>query len=198
MRTAAIAIGAAILLALVGRASDYHGPNAALLFALGGPWVVTAFAVAAWTRSATAGAFACAASVPGYYALMLIAEGRAGPGYALSMTVLWGAAAVACGALFGWLGAVARREAGGRRAAAVAVVGGTLAGEALLVLRLPPNHGASPGLVAELALGAALVGAATWPGRASALATAGGAAGVAAIADGALRLVMRAQGWGGG
>ena len=197
MRTAAVTIAAAVALGLVGQsARDLHGPDAALLFALGGPWVVTAFGVAAFTRSAVAGALACALSVPVYYAVMLFVEGRAHPGYAVSMSVLWGVAAVACGALFGWLGAAARDRSGRGRAVAVAVLGGTLAGEAALFLALHPRGG-SPVLVAELAAGMALVGAAVWPGRAHALAAATAAAGVAAVADGALRLAMRAQGWGG-
>lgn len=197
MRTAAVTIAAAVALGLVGQsARDLHGPDAALLFALGGPWVVTAFAVAALTRSAVAGTVACALSVPVYYGVMLLVEGRGYPGYAFSMTVLWGAAALACGALFGWLGATARERSGRRRGVAVAILGGTLAGEAALFLALHSRAG-SPVLVAELVAGAVLVGAAAWPGRARALAAATGAAGVAAVADGALRFVMRAQGWGG-
>lgn len=197
MRTAAVTIAAAVALGLVGQsARDYYGPDAALLFALGGPWVVTAFAVAALTRSAVAGTVACALSVPVYYAVMLLVERRAYPGYAASMSVLWGGAAVGCGALFGWLGAGARERSGRWRSVAMAILGGTLAGEAALFLALHSRAG-SPVLVAELAAGIVLVGAAAWPGRARALAAAAAAAGVAAVADGALRVVMRAQGWGG-
>jgi hypothetical protein len=158
--------------------------------------VVTAFAVAALTRSAVAGTVACALSVPVYYAVMLLVERRGHPGYAMSMSVLWGGAAVACGAVFGWLGVAARERSRRGRAAAVAVLGGTLAGEAALFLALHPRAG-SPVLVAELAAGMALVGVAVWPARAHALALAAVAAGTAAVADGALRLAMRAQGWGG-
>ena len=196
MKAAAVTIAAAVALGLIGQVSDHHGPDAALLFALGGPWVVTAFAVGALTRSTVAGTLACALSVPVYYIVMLLVERRGHPGYAMSMIALWGGAAVACGALFGWLGAAARERSGRGRAAAVAVLGGTLAGEAALFLALHARAG-SPVLVAELAAGMALVGAAVWPARAHALAVATVAAGTAAVADGALRLAMRTQGWGG-
>jgi hypothetical protein len=91
---------------------------------------------------------------------------------------------------------MARRSSPERGATAVAVLGGALAGEALLFLAFHSQRAGSPVLVAELALGVALVGAAAWPGRTTALATAAVASPAAALADGALRMAMRAQGWG--
>jgi hypothetical protein len=128
---------------------------------------------------------------------MLLVEHRGFPTYALSMSVLWGAAALACGALFAALGVLARGPSAQRRGVALAVLGGTLAGEAALFMLLHSHRAASPVLAAEFALGAALVAAAAWPARGWALAAGTAAAGVAAVADGAIRVVMRAQGWGG-
>jgi uncharacterized protein DUF6518 len=195
MRTIAVTLAAAVLLGVSGQIGGHHGPgvDTGVLFALGGPWIVTAFAVGALTRSWVAGSAACAISVPVYYLAMVVLRAGGAAQYALWMTILWGATAVACGALFGWLGQRSRRSEGWH-SASYALLGGTLAGEALLFLAV--GSGRADGvLVAELFTGAALtvVAARPRPARVVALATA--AAGVAAVADGALRLFMRARGW---
>ena len=144
---------------------------------------------------AAAGGLALAVSVGVYYTVMLTVERRTGHGYAASMTVMWGAAAVFCGLLFGALGAAA--VSGERRAVALALLGGTLAGEALLFLTLGGAGAALPVLAGELGAGAALVLAASRPPRAQLVAVGAAAALAAALADGALRAVMRWRGWGG-
>ena len=196
---AVLAVAAGAALGIVGRVSDYLGPEARLLFALGAPWFVVAFAVGAALREpvagAATGALALAVSVGVYYAVMLAVERRTGHGYAASMSVLWGAAAVPCGLAFGALGATAWSRQ--RRGVALALLGGTLAGEALLFLAVGSAGDAESVLAGELAIGTAVVLAAARPPRARLLTLGAAAALAAASADGAVRAVMRAHGWGG-
>jgi len=67
MRLLALAVIAGVALGAVGRASDYGGAGPQLLFVLGGPWLVVAFATGATARrpgtGALAGAFALGLSV---------------------------------------------------------------------------------------------------------------------------------------
>lgn len=196
---AALAVAAGAALGVVGRASDYLGPEARLLFALGAPWFVVAFAVGAALRKpfvgAFAGALALAVSVGVYYAVMLTLERRTGHGYAASMTVLWGAASVPCGLVFGALGAAA--VTGDRRGVALALLGGALAGEALLFLGVGGGGDARLVFAGELAVGMAMVLAASRPPKPQLVALGAAAAVAAASADGLLRAVMRMRGWGG-
>jgi hypothetical protein len=112
------------------------------------------------------------------------------------MTVLWGASAVPCGALFGAIGGAVTSGRDHLRAAALTLLGGSLAGEALLFLAFGRHDPAV--LVCELALGAALLLlAARHRPRAAVLAAGTSIAFLAAFADGLLRLVIRARGWGG-
>lgn len=197
----AAALGAGVALGISGRVSDYLGPELRLLFALGAPWFLVAFAVGTATRrpatGAACGALAQAVSVAVYYAVMLTVERRTGHGYAVSMTVLWGAAAVLCGAVFGAAGAAAAGGEGGLRGAALALLGGTLAGEAVLFIALGGAGAGSSVLLCELAVGAGLVLTSSRPPRPYLVALGATAAVAAAAADGVLRAVMRARGWGG-
>ena len=196
-----MALLAGIALGVAGRLSDYLGPGAALLFALGGPWFIVAFAVGATARRPVTGAIgggvALVVSVAVYYALMLAVERRTGRGYAMSMTILWGAAAVPCGLLFGAAGALWRDRREDLRAAGLALLGGALAGEALLLLaRGGPNSGGWV-LPCELLGGIALVLAASRTAPRLPVTIGTTAAAFSASAGGALRLLMRARGWGG-
>jgi len=109
------------------------------------------------------------------------------------MTVLWGAGAVVCGAVFGAIGTGVRREW-----PAIAILGGALAGEAAIFLVFGGAEGAR-GLVLTVELlvgiGVVLLGARARPLAAVSLAAA--MAGVFAFTDGAARLFMRTKGWGG-
>jgi Family of unknown function (DUF6518) len=195
VRTVAVTLTAAVLLGLAGQLGGHHGPGVGVgvVFALGGPWILTAFAVGATTRSWLAGSVACALSVSVYYLAMVALRAGGAAEYALSMSVLWGVAAVGCGALFGWLGQRSRRS-DGWRSATFALLGGTLAGEAMLFLAF--GSGRADGvLAAELFTGVALALSTARPRPVRVVALATAAAGVAAVADGALRIFMRSRGW---
>lgn len=201
MPVIALAAVAGVALGVVGRASDYGGADSELLFVLGAPWFVVAFATGAAARrpasGALGGALALGLSVTVYYGLMLGLEGRIGTRDAVAMTVLWGLAALVCGALFGAVGTLARTAAPGHRALAVAALGGALGGEAAFFLA---RRGADPPggalLVGELMAGACLVLVAAQTRRTRVIAFGASVAGAAAVADGALRVLMRAGGWG--
>lgn len=201
MPLALFAVAAGALLGALGRASDYAGSGSELLFVLGAPWFVVGFAAGAFARRPAAGALggavALAMSVLVYYGLMLGFESRIGVRDAISMTVLWGGAALACGALFGAAGALARAAGPERRALAVAGLGGALCGEAAFFLA---RRGAeAPGgavLMGEALVGACLVLVAAQTQRLRVVAFGAFVALLAALADGGLRVVMRAGGWG--
>jgi hypothetical protein len=196
-RTTAIAVLLGTALGAAGRASDYLEPELVVLFALAAPWLVVGFvtgmAASKPLPGAAAGALALTVSVVVYYALMLLVERHVGAGYALAMTILWGAGAAVCGAVFGALGAGVR---GGWPT--TAILGGALAGEAMIFLLLRGAEGAR-GLVLTLELvvgiGVVLLGARARPLAATASAAA--MASVFAVADGAARVFMRTKGWGG-
>ena len=195
------ALLAGVALGVSGRASDYLGPELRLIFALGAPWFLVAFGVGVVLRrpvsGAACGALALAVSVAVYYGVMLAVERRGGHGYAASMTLLWGSAAALCGVAFGALGAAAAGREGPLRGVALALLGGTLAGEAVLFVLLGGVDAGRWVLLCELAAGAGLVLSASRPPRPLRVALGASAAVAAASADGVLRTVMRARGWGG-
>ena len=199
----AAAAGAGVALGLAGRLSDYASAAPRLVFVLGAPWVVLAFAIGMASRGRREGtleaAGALALSVVVYYALMYGIEGRAGAGYAAAMTLMWGGLAVVVGALFGAAGAAFRHGADRARLLAVALLGGTLAGEATFFLVRGQAGSRAAVLVVQLAAGVALPLAAR-PGRRRplpALAATTVLAGAALVADAALRVAARRYGWGG-
>jgi hypothetical protein len=197
LRLAAIAFGVGTGLGVIGRLSDYLDPELVLLFALAAPWVVAGFvtgmAASRPLEGAVAGAAALGLSVAVYYALMPFVERRAGPHHAFAMTVLWGTGAVACGAAFGALGATVRRYR-----PAAALLGGALAGEAILFLLLHGDAGPRAVVLGvELVAGVAVVLAAARGRPLTALPLAGAMAACFAVADGAARVFMRTKGWGG-
>jgi Family of unknown function (DUF6518) len=199
--SAAVALAGGVALGVAARASNYGGGDLTLLFVLGAPWLVVAFGAGASARTpavgALAGAVALTVAVAVYYALMLRVEGRASPHYALGMTVLWGAAGAAVGALFGAAGATLRKGSLSR-AVGFTVLGGALAGEAAFFLARRGIE--APGgavLAGELVAGVLLVLVAAWPRRSRVLALGATVAVAAGVDDGALRALMRTKGWGG-
>jgi hypothetical protein len=201
MGLALVTLVAALALGIAGRASDYGPADVTFLFALGSPWVLAAFAVGACARrprdGAVAGAAALSLSVAVYYALMYTVEQRAGEDYAAAMTILWGGLGLACGALFGTAGSLLRSRDVRRRGLAAAVLGGTLAGEALLFLLLGRPHPEI--LTVQLAVGCLIpLLAAGAPRRVPPVAAATAAVALAAlVADASLRVLARMGGWGG-
>lgn len=167
--------------------------------ALGAPWLVCAFAVGALcTRrriGAAAGAALLVAGTGLYYAALVYGYGDSALGYAVTMTLAWGAVAAVAGAGMGALGAL-WRDATGRRALLLgSLPAAALAGEAVL-LRASWGAGAAA-LALEVLIAAVLLGLLTWR-RAplpAAVLTASLLAVVFAGAEAELRDVMRAAGW---
>jgi uncharacterized protein DUF6518 len=200
-RALALAVVLGVVLGGAGRWSDHAADPVRLLFALGSPWVVVGFGAGMLSRSARRGALlgavALVVSVVAYYSIMYGVEDRGAGGYAARMMVVWGAPAAAVGALFGAAGAAAHTAR--LRPVALALLGGALAGEALLFLARAGETGASRAvLVAQLLLGGA-VALAGWGRRPTArvAALAGGVALLALVADAAIRVAARRYGWGG-
>jgi hypothetical protein len=195
----AIVLLAGAALGLAGRWSDYGSEPLTLLFALGSPWVVLAFALGALSpgrlEGAAAGATGLAVSVAVYYATMLLLERQVGGGYAASMTLVWGAPALALGALLGCAGAAVREPAA--RLPAAALLGGALAGEALLFLSRGYEGEEAAVLLGQLTLGCVLPLAAGSARRHDAVVLTGALAFMALVGNAALRVLARRYGWGG-
>jgi hypothetical protein len=146
LSTALLALGAALTLGLAGRIAVHagaylpHGDELAALgratVALGAPWLAVAWAVGMLAgspvRAALSGGAGLALGTFAWYALSAAANGRPMADYAVVATA-WAAVALAGGALFALAGAAYRGRRRIARTAALAVLAGTLAGEALLL-----------------------------------------------------------------
>jgi hypothetical protein len=175
-------------------------------FHLGVPWLACAFLAGAHAartaggrraRGAIAGAALMAAATLAYYAVYLLIKGPNVLAYGIAMSVAWIAVGGPLGGLFGAAGAVARAGAPRWRAACIALLGGALCGEALLLLITKPDSVGRQVFVLELAAGIAcplsLVPRrhAAWLGAALTAVLAG----LAVLAGGGLRLFMHRYGW---
>jgi hypothetical protein len=172
---------------------------------LGAPWLACAFLAGAWTarapgrrreRGALAGAQVIVAGTIAYYAVNVAIRGTGSAvAYAAAMTVAWVAIGAPLGVLFGAAGAVARAGSARWQAAALALAGGALAGEGLLLLLTRPGSVGRPVFVLELAAGAAcpLVAFRRAPALGAALTAL--VAAFAVLAAGGLRLFMHRHGW---
>jgi hypothetical protein len=189
-------------LGAVGRLSDGwpHAPRA--LFALGAPWIVAAAVVGVVTdgrrRAALAGASALVISVAVYYAVMTLLERRVSAGYAIAMTVGCGSMAAVVGGVFGAAGACLGLDSARARSVAAALLGGALAGEALLFLLRGASGEAALLLASQAAVGIAGALALAEPRwRVRAFGVTATLAAIACFADAAARLIMHRYGWGG-
>jgi hypothetical protein len=157
-RAAVAVVLAGAFIGLLGRVSDHLPDLVRWSAALGGPWLVTAFAVGAFVRSrwlgALAGGAALTLGVAVYYAVFHWVEGTTGLWYAVVVGTAWGAVAFVAGAVFAYAGAAWR--SGSRRAHLLAssVLAGALLGEAILLLANWSNPTARTVLMAELVAGA--------------------------------------------
>jgi hypothetical protein len=197
MTRLAVVLASGVALGVIGRLSDGWPDDLRVLFALGSPWVAVAVLVGASEpgrrRAAVAAAAALLLSVVVYYVVMAGVERRVGPVYATAMIAGWGGLAVVVGAVFGAAGSALRAPAA---APAAALIGGALAGEALLFLA----HGSSATalLLGQLALGLTIaIGFAPPERRARLFALTAAIAGASFVIDAAARLAMRRYGWGG-
>jgi hypothetical protein len=171
-RLTLLALGVALGLGVAGRVAIHAGGHlphgealAALgraLVALGGPWLAAAWTIGALAgsraRGALGGGAALALGTGAWYLLTVAAGGRAAD--AVPVAAAWAAVALAAGALFGLAGASWRDGQPRVRAAAVAMLAGALAGEALLLAGEWAGRAAAVVLAVELASGLGLLAAA--------------------------------------
>jgi hypothetical protein len=158
---AARAAAGAGLIAHAGPVAEPAGRLGPWLVALGAPWLAVAWALGALARrpvgGATAGAVALTGGTAAWYALTVVTRGRASLDYALPVSIAWGAAALAAGAVFGAAGALWRSgRSDAVRALGAAVLAGCLAGEALLLQTQWTGRPARAVLTAELLAGVVL------------------------------------------
>jgi Family of unknown function (DUF6518) len=214
-----LALAAAAVLGVAGRVAVHagaslphgHAINAIghTAVALGAPWLAVAWAVGAVAgsraRGAAGGAAALMLGTGGWYLLTVTAaaigwqqSGWAAASYAAPVAVAWGAVALGAGAVFGFAGAAWRDGNGLVRSAAVALLSGALAGEAVLLLQEWSGRAAHVVLAAEFAAGFGLLalGRRRTPwGLTLVLFT------IATLAvsetEGAVREALRLTGWGG-
>jgi Family of unknown function (DUF6518) len=125
------------------------------LTALGGPWLLLAFAAGVTVRrpwhGALAGAAVLVVATGAYYAVLLGVYGRAAAHYAAVMLVGWGAASALAGAVFGYAGTLWRS-----RPQAAALPGAALIAEALVLAVEPTFLDAHRLLALEALAGAGL------------------------------------------
>jgi uncharacterized protein DUF6518 len=173
-RLALLALGVALGLGVAGRVAIHAGGHlphgealAALgraLVALGGPWLAAAWTIGALAGSRRRGALGAGAALAlgtaAWYLLTVAAGGREALGYAVPVAAAWAIVALAAGALFGLAGASWRDGEPRVRAAAVAMLAGALAGEALLLAGQWAGCAAAVVLAVELGAGLGLLAAA--------------------------------------
>jgi hypothetical protein len=211
-RLALLALGVALGLGVAGRVAIHagghlpHGEALAALggavVALGGPWLAAAWTIGALAgsrgRGALGGGAALALGTAAWYLLTVAAGGRAAIAYAVPVAAAWAAVALAAGALFGLAGASWRDGSPRVRAAAVAMLAGALAGEAVLLAGQWAGRAAAVVLAVELASGHGLLAAARrrTPLLVTLAVFAVAAVAFAGIEDG-VRDTLRLAGWAG-
>jgi hypothetical protein len=201
---ARLAAGAG-LIAHAGPAAEPVGKLGPWVIALGAPWLAVAWGLGALTRDAAAGTVAGALALAGgtgaWYALTVVTNGRAALGYAVPVSIAWGAAALAAGALFGAAGALWRSgRTDAARALGTAILAGSFVGEAVLLQAQWDGRAARAVLTAELLAG--LVAPALLLRRSRdalplALVLTAVLALIAAGAEHIVRDALRGVGWGG-
>jgi hypothetical protein len=204
-----LALGAALFLGVAGRIAVHAGARlphggdelAALgraAVALGAPWLAVAWAVGTLAgspgRAALSGGAGLALGTVCWYALSTVTGGPA-EDYA-RVAAVWAVVALAAGGAFGWAGAVYARGGKQARTAALALVAGTLAGEALLLFGEWTGRAGRAALAVELAAAVAVLalGARRTAPVLGLLLAALVAVGVAGAED-AVRDTLRLAGW---
>ena len=202
MRAAVAAIVGGVAIGLVGRASVQSTEVVAWLSRLGAPWLLTAFLVGAWVGSrrhaAVAGGAALAIGTAVYYFIFHFVEQRIGLGYAVVVGTAWALVGLGIGGVFGYAGAAWRAPERWTRIVSMALLGGALIGEAVLLMTRWDDPTAHAILVVELAIGALIPFVASrrreWP---AALALGMSFAVAAVVLEAYARAALRAVGWGG-
>lgn len=193
---AAVPLG--LLLGFAGQEAEEVVPPLRWVFALGVPWLAVCWAAGAFAGRAVAGAVAGAVALTtatGTYYLLHVSQGNWRLGL-VAVVVGWGAASVAAGAVFGAAGGAWRTGGATLRVAAVVLLAGTMAGEAILLAGEWPQQ-VTPLLELELLAAAVTPFVLVRPWRALpvALALTAGAALVLGAAEHEVRETMRLAGW---
>jgi hypothetical protein len=205
---AAVGLGLAGRVAVHAGASLPHGRAIANVghtaVALGAPWLAVAWAVGAFAgsrmRGAAGGAAALVLGTGAWYLLTVVAaaSGWAAAHYAVPVAAAWGAVSLGAGAIFGFAGAAWRDGNLLARGASIALLGGALAGEALLLMQEWSGRAANAVLSLELAAGLAVVLLAR---RRIPLGITLGLFAIATVGvaqiEGVVREALRLAGWGG-
>lgn len=193
---AAVPLG--VLLGVAGQEAEEVVPPRRGVFALGVPWLAVCWAAGAFAGralpGAVAGATALTTATAAYYVLHVY-DGHWRVGLA-AVIVGWGAASVAAGALYGAAGGAWRAGGAATRVAAVVLLAGTMAGEAILLAGEWPQQ-VTPLLELEL-LAAAIapfVLVRPWRALPVALTLTAAAALLLAAAEHEVRETMRLAGW---
>jgi hypothetical protein len=201
-RVLLVGIGVGIVLGLAGRATDHVPGLIHWAGALGGPWLLGAFAAGALCggrrEGALAGAVAIVAGTAVYYAVFHWVEHATGLRYAAAAGVGWSIAGAVVGGLFGAAGAL-WREGGTARGVAAGVLAGGLVAESLLLWQVWDGETARSALTIQLGAAALLAVALTGRARLAPITLA-----VATVSAGALfagelvvRELLRTSGWAG-
>jgi len=204
-----LALGAALFLGVAGRVAVHAGARlphggdelealGRAAVSLGGPWLAVAWAVGTLAgspaRAAVSGGAGLALGTFCWYALSTVAGGPA-EDYA-RVAAAWAVVALFAGAFFGLAGCAYARGGPRLRAAALALVAGTLAGEALLLFGEWTGRAGRAALAVELAAAVAVLAVGA---RRTALVVAVVLAGVVAVvvagAEDAVRDTLRLAGW---
>jgi hypothetical protein len=152
------AVLAGVFIGLLGRVSGHLPEAVNWATALGGPWLVTAFAVGAVVRnrvwSVLAGGAALTCGVGVYYSVFHWIQGSTSLHYAVVVGLAWGVVAFFAGGLFAYAGAAWRDGERWAHVTAAAALGGALLGEAFLLLAHWEDPTARLVLMCELMVGA--------------------------------------------
>ena len=203
MRRAALAALAAVPLGVVlgvaGQEAEELVPPMRWAFALGVPWLAVCWAAGAVAGRAATGAVAGATALTiatGTYYALHYHHGGGGSLRGIAIVVGWGTASVAAGALFGAAGGAWRNGGAAVRVAAVVLLAGAMAGEAVLLAGEWPER-TKPLLELELLAAAAVPVFLVRPWRALplALVLTAAAALLLGAAEAEVRETMRYAGW---
>ncbi|HEV3002376.1 MAG TPA: DUF6518 family protein [Solirubrobacteraceae bacterium] len=193
---AAVPLG--VLLGVAGQEAEEVARPLRWVFALGVPWLAVCWAAGAFAGRTPAGAVAGAVALTtatGAYYVLHVWHGHWRLGLA-AVVVGWGAASVAAGALYGAAGGAWRTGRAPVRVAAVVLLAGTMAGEAILLAGEWPQQ-VTPLLELELLAAAVAPFLLVRPWRVLpvALALTAAAALLLGAAEHEVRETMRLAGW---
>ena len=156
MRVLALGIVGGVLVGMSGWVADHGPPMIQWTSAIAAVWLLGAFSVGALAggrmRATAGGALTIIVGVATYYVLFHFVSYTVTLRYGVIVGIGWATLGTAIGAVLGWAGHAWRRG----RAVGPAILGGALAGEAMLLLGEWENRTARAVLLCELVFGAVL------------------------------------------